>query len=65
MSFFFSLSLLFKIASEILKGLLPMKRTRVKKGGQSKEEGPAEELDVKGTGDQEAHLSESYSSQIL
>ena len=37
-----------------------MKRTRAKKGGQRKEkEGSTEGLDVKGTGGQEAHLSES------
>lgn len=64
--FFFSFSLLLKISSEIPKGLLPMKRTRAKKGGQRKEkEGPTEVLDVKGTGGQEAHLSESCSSMIL
>ena len=58
--FFFSFSLLLKISSEIPKRLLPMKRTRAKKGGQRKEkEGSTEGLDVKGTGGQEAHLSES------
>ena len=43
-----------------------MKRTRAEKGGQRKEkEGPTEGLDVKGTGGQEAHLSESCSTPIL
>lgn len=51
-----------QIVSEILKGLLPKKRTRTGKGGLSKEE---EELEVKRTRDQGGHLSESCSSQIL
>lgn len=64
--FFPSFSLLLKISSEIPKGLLSMKRTRAEKGGQRKEkEGPTEGLDVKGTGGQEAHLSESCSTPIL
>lgn len=61
-----SFSLLLKISSEIPKGLLPMKRTLAENRGQRKEkEGPTEELDVKGTGGQEAHLNESCSSLIL
>lgn len=52
-----------QVVSEILEE--PRKRTRAGKGGQSKEEKPAEELGVKGNRNQEAHLSESCGNQIL